>query len=273
MEFNRISVSEFAKLNGISRQTLLFYDKLDLFKPEYIAENGYRYYTWEQSDILTAIQALKTAGLSLDEIMSYLKNRDSESSLEIYSKQIKKITEDIIQLKQIKESLESRTKILKRVKDIDTNRIHIESIDAICANKSADIPDNATNTQRYQIRAEHYKFRMDRQLMCGAAPSAAVSVEKPELEDGTTNYKYYFTPLDEGDKDVNVIIPGGNFVVAYHCGPYYTSFKSYERIKRFAYEHKFILGEYGYEVSIVDEVTEADPEKWITQIAVPFSLD
>ena len=190
MEFNQFSVSQFARLNGVSRQTLLYYDRIGLFKPEYIAENGYRFYTWDQSDILTAIQALKTAGLSLDEISNYLKSRDVDSSLEIYSKQIQKISDHIDQLIQIRNSLQTRTGLLKKIRAIDTNQIYIESFRDISANKSADIPETADPTLRYQIRADHYKFRMERQLMCGASSSAAVSVENPVLKDGTTNYRF-----------------------------------------------------------------------------------
>lgn len=273
MEFNQFSVSQFARLNGVSRQTLLFYDRIGLFKPEYIAENGYRFYTWDQSDILTAIQALKTAGLSLDEISNYLKSRDVDSSLEIYSKQIQKISDHIDQLIQIRNSLQTRTGLLKKIRAIDTNQIYIESFRDISANKSADIPETADPTLRYQIRADHYKFRMERQLMCGASSSAAVSVENPVLKDGTTNYRFYFTALKADNIDVNFVIPGGSYIVAYHCGPYYTSHQTYDRIKAFAEKHHLRLGALGYDTSFVDEVTEADPAKWITQIAVPFSAD
>ena len=39
-----ISISEMAKLHGITRQTLIHYDNIDLFKPAKVDTNGYRYY-------------------------------------------------------------------------------------------------------------------------------------------------------------------------------------------------------------------------------------
>ncbi|WP_418657894.1 MerR family DNA-binding transcriptional regulator, partial [Clostridioides difficile] len=36
---------EFAKLCGISKQTLIFYDKIGIFPPEYKDKNNYRYYS------------------------------------------------------------------------------------------------------------------------------------------------------------------------------------------------------------------------------------
>lgn len=42
----KFTVGEFAKLHNMKKQTLIFYDKIDLFKPEIINKNnGYRYYT------------------------------------------------------------------------------------------------------------------------------------------------------------------------------------------------------------------------------------
>lgn len=39
-----ISISEMAKLHGITRQTLIHYDNIDLFKPAKVDTNGYRYF-------------------------------------------------------------------------------------------------------------------------------------------------------------------------------------------------------------------------------------
>ena len=45
----KFSVGEMAEFYHISRQTILYYDKEDLFKPKIIDEyNVYRYYTPDQ---------------------------------------------------------------------------------------------------------------------------------------------------------------------------------------------------------------------------------
>ncbi|MDO5348045.1 MAG: MerR family DNA-binding transcriptional regulator, partial [Bacillota bacterium] len=57
------SIGELAKLQNISRQTLIFYDKIGLFCPAYIdPENGYRYYSINQLDNLDAICIMKKIG-------------------------------------------------------------------------------------------------------------------------------------------------------------------------------------------------------------------
>ena len=43
-----LKINEFAKLCHTTKDTLLHYDQKDLLKPEYTAENKYRYYSIEQ---------------------------------------------------------------------------------------------------------------------------------------------------------------------------------------------------------------------------------
>lgn len=39
------TAGELAKLFHIPKQTMLYYDKMGILKPEFVAENGYRYYS------------------------------------------------------------------------------------------------------------------------------------------------------------------------------------------------------------------------------------
>lgn len=49
---NFFYASDLAQLYNISKQTLIFYDKKDLFKPDYVDSNGYRMYSLKQFFIL-----------------------------------------------------------------------------------------------------------------------------------------------------------------------------------------------------------------------------
>ena len=58
-----------AQIHDISRQTLIYYDKIDLFKPEIIDDkNGYRYYSTLQIPQLREICFLRSIGMPLDDI-------------------------------------------------------------------------------------------------------------------------------------------------------------------------------------------------------------
>ena len=74
-----IKISEMASLHGVSRQTLILYDKNGLLRPEYVSENGYRYYDMDQIPRLRLICLLKGMGIPLSEIGRLLDDPTPES--------------------------------------------------------------------------------------------------------------------------------------------------------------------------------------------------
>ena len=62
------TTGEFAKLCGTSKDTLFYYDKIGILKPEIVLENGYRRYNALQFFDFDLIRTFKRAGSSLQEI-------------------------------------------------------------------------------------------------------------------------------------------------------------------------------------------------------------
>lgn len=62
------TVSELAKLSGVSVRTLHHYDEIDLLKPAQVGENGYRYYSREEMLRLQQILFHRELGFTLAEV-------------------------------------------------------------------------------------------------------------------------------------------------------------------------------------------------------------
>lgn len=62
-------------LLDINKKTLMWYDEIGLLKPACIKENGYRYYSYQQSAALKTILMLRELNVSLDEIKQFMENR------------------------------------------------------------------------------------------------------------------------------------------------------------------------------------------------------
>lgn len=105
----KITISEMAKLHGISRQTLIHYDKIGLFKPEVILKkNGYRYYRRNQIPILREICFLRNLRVSLNDIKSHLKGRTPEKAALFFAERCQQLEREIQSLQQIKQHFLSR---------------------------------------------------------------------------------------------------------------------------------------------------------------------
>ena len=61
-----LTSGEFAKMNGINKRTLHYYNDIGLFRPEMIDENGYHYYSRFQAVQLEMILIFRRLGLSIE---------------------------------------------------------------------------------------------------------------------------------------------------------------------------------------------------------------
>ena len=119
---NLFSIGEISKQQNISRQTLIFYDKIGLFCPAYVdPQNGYRYYSSSQLDYLDTICIMKKIGFSLEEIKEHMKNYTIEHSITALRKQLSAINRQISELQMIKSRVEHRCQQLERVLPILEN--------------------------------------------------------------------------------------------------------------------------------------------------------
>ena len=82
MEKNKklLTIGQFASLHSINKKTLMWYDEIGLFHPAFIhPQNGYRYYSYEQSPVLETILLLRELNLPISEIQDFMKNRCASS--------------------------------------------------------------------------------------------------------------------------------------------------------------------------------------------------
>lgn len=128
---NLFSIGEVSKQQNISRQTLIFYDKIGLFCPVYTdPDNGYRYYSANQLDYLDTICIMKKIGFSLEEIKIHMKSYTIDHSIIALRKQLAAIERQIEELQMIKSRVEHRCSQLEHAVSIRKNSdiVTIESV-------------------------------------------------------------------------------------------------------------------------------------------------
>lgn len=77
------TAGELAKLFGIPKQTMFYYDKMGLLTPEFVAKNGYRYYAMPQYLTLEIILFLRKLDISVPHIKEFLEHRSRDKILGI----------------------------------------------------------------------------------------------------------------------------------------------------------------------------------------------
>ena len=83
----QLSILEFSRLTGISRDNLRFYDRIGLLCPEQRGENNYRYYARSQLNSAYLISSLRLLEVGLEDIRRYSAGRTPERMLAFFAQQ------------------------------------------------------------------------------------------------------------------------------------------------------------------------------------------
>ena len=103
-----LKIGEFAKMCGVSVQTLRYYDQIGVLCPDHVDDaTGYRYYSQDKTKTFALIEQLKQLDFSLDEIKQFLACTPAQQC-QIYAEKKLAITRIIrqknVQVNQIDEN-------------------------------------------------------------------------------------------------------------------------------------------------------------------------
>ncbi|MBJ6723364.1 MerR family transcriptional regulator [Geomonas sp. Red875] len=87
-------ITELARQFGLSRSTLLYYDRIGLLKPTGRSEAGYRMYSAADRERLQAICGFRSAGLAIGDIQRVLE-REENSEVSVLQKRMRELGEEI----------------------------------------------------------------------------------------------------------------------------------------------------------------------------------
>ena len=264
----RFQAGEFAKLCGLSKQTLLYYDKEDIIKPNYKdPHNGYRYYTADQLEQVDTIMILKEIGLPLCEIREHMKNRSLGNALELLKSQEEAVHEKIRRLSAIEHRIKMKTASLQlfQKQDPSFQILHL---------KEQKLAVSPVEGDRGLVEVDlALKKLMQDMKTSGSSHIYQVGdmVGKEDLLSGTfLKFRYSFVPLEESEEGLQILTKKeGRYAVQFHFGSYDTMGETYRSMIETIKFHKLhILGD-SYEFCILDSLTSADPDHYATQIQIP----
>lgn len=92
------TISKIARLFGLSRSTLLYYDRVGLLSPSRRTSTGYRVYTEDDVKRLDRICNLRRTSLSIEDIRTILRTEDKPCA-DLIEKRLKGVGEEILALK------------------------------------------------------------------------------------------------------------------------------------------------------------------------------
>lgn len=261
-----MKTGEFAKLVGVTKDTLFYYDKIGLFSPEIKLENRYRFYSFEQLDMFEVIQTLRELDVPLEEIKGYMNHRSPERLLQLFQKERTMLEKQILRLRRMKVWIEKKSEIIKKTMQEDTEIIRLAEEPARYMIQSC-VTDMNEREWAEKIGAL-FEYCAEHEIK--SAYSIGYRQNVNEIQKGVFDgYSIFYELLDEKPQKVKCHVrPAGIYLTAYHKGRWQTQGQTYERILQYARENKIQLGKYVYEDVLFDGLTTSEEDEYLTRIVV-----
>jgi len=260
------TIGQFAALHEINKKTLMWYDEIGLLKPACIKENGYRYYSYQQSSTLETILMLRELNVSLEEIKQFMEHRTIDRFDELLQEKIKELDQKITHLKSIQKILSNHQQDMETLRSLDLSSVCLiekpeRYLVAVQVNGQEtfeqEIERVIAETKKYQLRRLH-----------DASYGSMIPVE--HLLQGRYNEYtalYIEMPDPVSPKGLH-LQPAGTYLRAFCKGSWDGIPDRYKEILAYAKKQGLSLQGYAYETGI-NELIIDNMEEYITQIEIP----
>ncbi|WP_297520992.1 MerR family transcriptional regulator [uncultured Clostridium sp.] len=264
-----LSISEFAKLCGVSRQTLIFYDKTGIFSPKCKDENNYRYYTLDQYNNFDLLYSLKEIGVPLETIKTYMDSRTPNVFLNLLSDEHKKVQQKIDHLKDISKKIENAIeRTYTGLKYYESNKPFVKHCEPeyLFVSNKLDLEHFMSELVDFINLCSDSKIKLTN-------PIGAI-VKFYNLEDNLFGVNFLFTQVDLTNitnKSILTEKKAGIYACINHKGTYSETKNSYKKLLDFINSNNYkIIGD-SYETSLLDFLSFKEENDYLTEISIPIS--
>lgn len=268
MKEKLLTCGTFAKICGVEKHVLFHYDESNLFKPAYVNDKGYRYYSYRQYDTFKVIIALKKLGMSLKDIQIYLDQRNPQLFLELLNQQEAKLLEYINEMQQIHEMIKNFQTFTTDALNANYDEIKVTYLKETKLLLSANL-ENTTSKGFADFMNDYTSFIENNHIITGEFVGVMMNVENIR-KNQLSNYSYLFTTTNNLSEQI-FVKKGGNYLCGYHHGSYDGLRDSYQRILDYAELHKIKLGKYAFEEYIIFDICEASKDEYLTRITIEIA--
>ncbi len=265
-----LPIGQFAALHGVNKKTLMWYDEVGLFRPAAVnSQNGYRYYSYQQSQTLETILLLREMGVSVKEIKAFMQERSAASMEKLLGEKIEELDREMSHKKAVRETLAKHRRNMQTLLSMDLEEISIvekKGRRLVTVELSADtsfekaVEMITDETKKYQLSYLH-----------DASYGSMIAVESlyaGNFEDYPSLFIEIPFPIRRSGLHVQ---PAGTYLRAFYRGPWEDMDIRYREILSYAEKQGMTFYGFSYEVVLNENVVERE-EDAIVQIEIPVRL-
>lgn len=269
------SISQIAKYKNIKPDTLRFYDKIGLFKPDYIDPvNDRRYYSPEQCEKLGTIIELRSMQVPIKDIMEFMENRTLDKSETILKTQIQMLNSEIKQKRALKKVLEEKLDFItkQRKREFELDKPILKDMPVRYA-----LLGEPGITTSSKVAMDYMKLEKEVSGLSPIFASNNVAMEIPSrLKENVHNEIIrpiiFCTQIPDAGEKIHEI-PAGKYACIYIKDDKGNLESRIESLRKLANKEGYILGETGFMVYQIDITLTDDINETLIELEFPVLAD
>ncbi|MEG0050789.1 MAG: MerR family transcriptional regulator [Terrisporobacter sp.] len=273
MDNKLLSITQLAKLRKVTSETLRYYDRIGLIKPDYVdPKNNYRYYSILQYEKLGTIKELRQLGMSIENISNYFEDRNLKKSIEAFSKYQELLKNEISQKTKLEKVINQKIDFLNQLSQLPPINIITQHIFPDRYIITFDEPTGGANELAFAVTNLEWNLNE-------IAPIVATDRIGVYCNESILNESKEYIPScpfifikknDNVESYLKKVVPGGMYLTMYYQGEELEKYdKSFELIKSYMNEHNLCLNGCIYQIFKVDVTLTSNPKETILEIQVP----
>lgn len=271
---NLFSIGELSKICNLPISTLRHYDKVGVLKPVYVdPASGYRYYDEDSIVKITLLSVYKYYGFSLDAVKSLLSKTDLKDLQASLEEKIHDLNRQLQSLGMTKTFFSDWVELLKEAQNILAGKdpglsLRYISYPGMLYHKPEILPFMKLKHLLVHTNICHKKDSLvfTRGPLFLKYPSADA-----RLTEDLSQVEYYIACNSQDPAYEKTVVLGNcSAITAYHKGSYKTIGMTYEKIFRWAEEHRFELRGDCLERYVTDYWSSDNEELFVTEVMLPL---
>ena len=270
-----LSIGEFAKISGISRKNLIYYDTIGVFSPEITLNNGYRFYYYRQLYTINMICTLRDIGVSLKVIKEYTENRSPAKLFELFESQLQSVDAEIKRLVQTREMMMMHLENSQIASNVKTDIIEIQYFDAEPVFIGKNLPMiegqritfSKMLTRFYQyayLQGYHVSFPWGIRLdLEDYIEDTDFNTYQNDFDIENAISFYYRVPTSDTYK------PAGKYITLYTYGSRNRD-TIYQQIIAYTKKHNYKIRREIWEDYLINEISTNKPEDYLIRLTIPI---
>ena len=260
-----ITISKFAAVCGVSRQTLIFYDRKGLFHPAYTDTKGYRYYSINQQEEFSLIHLLTELDTPLEEIKDYLQHKSPEAFLSLLDEKKNSVMTKLGKFESISRLIDERSRITREALEISDPfgiKFEDQSEENLLLSRAL---SRGTSDEISEVTGELENFLRTKNI---ETFGFGAMIKKEDL---ISPFRYrianFYTKTSlpaEGSE----LKPAGLYAVTFHRGSYDRIDESYRRLLGFLEKKGLKIAGNAYETDLLSSYMVKSEDEYLTKITV-----